>query len=90
MSLIVTVCGRKFRSVARSPVLQEVSEEVRQHIQLPSAPRWMDRFAGISAPMKRACQQAVRYVTNGYTCIQLALMRAAISARPVVQCALGL
>jgi hypothetical protein len=40
--------------------------------------------------MKRACQQAVRHVANGYTCIQLALMRAAISARPVVQCALGL
>ena len=90
MSMIMTVCGRKFRFVARSAMLQEVSDEVRQHLRAPSVPVWDQRLARLRKRVRHRWRQAADCLSNGYAVIRLALVRVTIAARPVVQFALGL
>jgi hypothetical protein len=90
MSMIITVCGRKFRCVARSAVLQEVSEEVRQHLHAPSVPIWDQRLARLRKRVRHRWRQGADCLSNGYAAVRLALVRATLAARPVVQFALGL
>lgn len=90
MSLIMTVCGRRFRCLSRGAALQEMSDEVRQHLHRPSVRTGDKRRARLIEPVKHAWRHAGRCVGNGCAVIRLALVRAVIAVRPVVQYALGL
>jgi hypothetical protein len=89
MSLIITVCGRKFRCAPGGAVLQEISEEVRQHLQGPTT-RIGKSPARITGALVASGRNAVRCLGSAYAAIKFAVMRAMIAARPVVQFALGL
>jgi hypothetical protein len=86
MSLIVTVCGRKFLCAPGDTALQEISEEVRQHLQGPTR-------LGAAHPggaLLRHGHSLAQVVARSYGAMKLAAMRAAIAARPVLQVALGM
>ena len=88
MSLIVTVCGRKFLCAPGTTALQEISEEVRQHLQGPTRLRAAQPGAG--GALLRHSHSLAQVVGRSYGAMKLAAMRAAIAARPVLQLALGL
>jgi hypothetical protein len=88
MSLIVTVCGRKFLCAPGSTALQEVSEEVRQHLHGPTR-LGAARAASEGALLRRA-HSAAQAVGRSYAAMKVRAIRAAIAARPVLQVALGL
>jgi hypothetical protein len=87
MSLIVTVCGRKFLCAPGSTALQEVSEEVRLHLHGPARLR---AATGAGSALLRHAQHTAQALGRRYAAVKLAAMRAAIAARPVLQVALGL
>ena len=86
MSLIVTVCGRKFLCAPGDTALQEISEEVRQHLQGPTRLR----AAHPGGALLRRGHSLAQALGRGYAGMKVAAMRAAIAARPVLQVALGL
>jgi len=88
MSLIVTVCGRKFLCAPGSTALQEVSEEVRLHLHGPA--RLRAAQPGARSALLRHAQRTAQALGRRYAAVKLAAMRAAIAARPVLQVALGL
>jgi hypothetical protein len=90
MSLIVTVCGRKFRCAPRSAVLQEISEEVRQHLHPRSSRVWKKPGGELWKRAGREWRHAVEHVGNAYGQGKLAVVRATMAARPIVLVALGL
>jgi hypothetical protein len=89
MSLIITVCGRRFRCVPGGVAVQEISEEVRQHLHGPIG-RIGKSPAGITSALMASARYPVRRLGSAYVAIKLAATRAMIAARPVVQFALGL
>lgn len=88
MLMIVTVCGRKFRCLPGSAVLQELSDEVRQH--LCSAPPGSGFAAVLKSHAAERWRGAAACCAGAYAASKLALVRALMSARPVVQWTLGL
>ena len=88
MSLIVTVCGRKFLCAPGSTALQEISDEVRQHLLGPT--RLRAAPAGSEGALLRYAQHTAQALGRGYAAMKLATMRAVIAAWPVLQVALGL
>jgi hypothetical protein len=89
MSWIITVRGRKFRCVQGGVAVQEISEEVRQHLQGPIG-RLGKNPTGITSAFVASRRNAVHHLGSAYVAIKLAAMRAMIASRPVVQIALGL
>jgi len=89
MSLIITVCGRKFRCVPGGVAVEEICEEVRQHLQGPTGGLGKSPAAIMSA-LVASGRNAVRRLGSAYVAIKLAATRAMIAARPVVQFPLGL
>jgi hypothetical protein len=89
MSLIITVCGRRFRCVPGGVAVQEISEEVRQHLQGPSG-RIGNSPAEIMSALVVSGRNAIRCLGSTYVAMKLAATRAMLAARPVVQFTLGL
>jgi hypothetical protein len=89
MSLIITVCGRRFRCVPGGVAVQEISEEVRQHLQGPTGCIGKSPPGTMSALVASA-RNAVRHLGSAYAAVKFGATRAMIAARPVVQFALGL